>query len=210
MNPTPLENFLPYLNIQVDGVPRPFMMDALRQTCVEFCQQSLLFRETLAEYPLSADVNEYELEPSLCDSEVCRVLNVWVNGSLIPAVTVDTGIRLDTGSDADAPRAYYLLTPSVLVLTPTPSATGTLVVEIAYQPADDADEVPEPLYTRYRELIVRGAAARLLMMPNRPWTNVEHAALYRKLFWQALQTTARADHWDGFARPMQRPQGRFL
>ena len=209
MNPQALEDFLPHLNIQVDGVPRIFMLDALRLTCIEFCEQTLLFRETV-ELPISADVSDYELEPSLCDSEVCRILDVWINSARIRAITPDDGIRTNEIYDSATPTSYYTMDPALLTLVPTPSATADLKVSFAYKPEHDADNVPETLYTTYREIIVRGAAARLLIMPNRPWTNVEHGGLYRKLYWQALHTMARQDHWDGFTRQKQVVRGTFL
>lgn len=209
MNPKPLEDFLSFLNVQVDGVPRIFMLDALRETCVEFCEQTMLFRETIT-LPISADVSEYELEPSLCNSEVCRILDVWVNGARLRAATPDDAARINVVYEASTPLCYYALSPALLQLAPTPTVTADMEVSFAYKPAFDADNVPEDLYTRYREIIIRGAAARLMIMPKRPWSDVEHGAMYRKLYWQALHTTARADHWDGFTRQQQVMRGSFL
>lgn len=210
MDPRPLEDFLPDINILVDGVPRVFVISALRQTCIEFCEQSLLFREKLATMRTSADVGEYELEPSMCDSEVCRILNVWVNGSLLSACTPDQGVRAAASMAADHPVAYYALEPHLLQLTPIPSVAADLEVEIAFAPAFDAENVPDPLYTRHREPIVRGAASRLMLMPKRPWTDFEAARAYRALYWQYLHTVARTEHWTGHGRPVHRPTSYFL
>lgn len=210
MDPQPLEDFSPFLNIEVDGVPRPFMLDALRHTCVEFCQQTLLATETLPAITMSANVSEYELEPSLCDSEVARVLDVWVNGARIAPVTPTIGRQMLMRSDSSSPAAYYCTSPGELVVVPAPATASSLVVAVAVMPASDADNVPDMLYKNYRGAIIRGAAARLMLMPSRPWTNVEHGALYRKLYWNEMHSVHRADHWDGFAQPIQRPMGRFL
>ena len=210
MDPKPLEDFLPDVNIFVDGVPRVFMLSALRQTCIEFCEQTLLFREKLAVQPISIDVDEYELEPSLCDSEVCRVLNVWVNGSLISATTPDIGIRSSALYEGDVPQAYYCTEPNVLKLVPMPQTTGDLEVEIAYAPAHDAENVPMALYTKHREDIARGAAARLLIMPKRPWTDMSAGKLYRNLFWHHMHSVARSEHWSGYGRPVHVATSRFL
>lgn len=210
MDPKPLEDFLPDLNILVDGVPRVFMLGALRQTCIEFCQQTLLLREKLAILPISANVDEYELEPSLCDSEVCRVLNVWVNGTLISPTTPDIGVRAAGLYQSDLPSAYYCTEPSVLRLVPMPTAAAVLEVEVAYAPASDADNVPMALYTMHREDIVRGAAARLLIMPKRPWTDMTAGKVYRNLFWHHMHSVARSDHWSGYGRPVHVASSKFL
>ncbi len=210
MDPQPLEDFLMYLNVEVEGAPRPFMLDALRATCIEFCQQTLLATETLASQALSANVSEYELEPSLCDSEVARVLNVWVNGSLLSPVTPEIGRQLLATASTSSPAGYYCTAPGKLVLAPAPAASSTMSVAVAIMPAHDADQVPDMLFKNYRGTIIRGAAARLMLMPKRPWSDVKHGSLYRSLFWNEMHSTHRADHWDGFGRPMQRPAGSFL
>lgn len=210
MEPTPLSDFYPHLYAEVNGVPELLARNALRLTCIEFCQQTLLMRERLPDIPMSANVAEYELEPSICDSEVCRVLSVWVDGALTSAVTPAIGQRMDVSFESTTPRAYYLLTPHLITVTPTPTATATLSVEVAIQPDTTGDNVPKDLYDRYQGIIVRGAAARLMLMPAREWTNVKHGELYRRMYWTEMHNSARQDHWDGFAQPMQVPAGRFL
>lgn len=210
MDPRPLEDFLPDINILVDGAPRIYVLQALRQTCIEFCEQTLLFREKLAVQRLSADVDEYELEPSMCDSEVCRILNVWVNGTLIGATTPDLGVRGSAALASSQPVAYYCTEPHLIRMVPVPSVGADLEVEVAFAPAHDAEEVPSPLFTKYREDIVRGAAARLMLMPNRPWSDMKTAAVYRNLFWSHMHTVARSEHWLGHGRPVHRPTSTFL
>lgn len=210
MDPQPLEDFLPYLNVEVDGVPRIYMLDVLRQTCIEFCQQTLLVRETLPAQTLSADVSEYELEPSLCDSEVARVLDVFVNGARISPVTPVAGRNLQQSLSGSAPTAYYCATPGVLTVVPTPSSAVSMVADVAIMPQHDADNVPSLLYTHHRGTIVRGAAARLLLMPKRPWSSIEHGGLYRKLYWNEMHGVAKSDHWDGYGQPIHRPGASFL
>lgn len=210
MDPQPLEEFYPDLNILVDGVPQMFVNTALRRTAAEFCEQTLLLREKLAVQRISAGVDEYELEPSECDTEVCRILNVWVNGTLISPTTPDIGVRASARLESDTPVGYYCTTPSLLKLVPVPGVAADLEVEVAYAPAHDAAKLPGALYTRHREDIVRGAAARLMLIPNRPWTDVKMAGLYRQLFWSHMHSVARTEHWTGYGRPIHRPNATFL
>lgn len=55
-------------------------------------------------------------------------------------------------------------------------------ISLAVCPPDDTCELPEAYYSQYSDLLIMGAKALILRMNNKPWTNIQLAAVYDKSF----------------------------
>jgi hypothetical protein len=61
-----------------------------------------------------------------------------------------------------------------------------LKMKIVLAPDQTATEVPDILYDSWSEAIGAGAAAKVLMTPDKPWTNYEAAAVLQRMFNKAV------------------------
>ena len=86
---------------------------------------------------------------------------------------------------AAEPTAYYVDTDAAaLNLWPIPenASVDGLLVRAVLEPSDDATEVPDWIFKRFKQAIAFGAAAGLMEMTNKPWANVELAAVFSKKY----------------------------
>ena len=69
-----------------------------------------------------------------------------------------------------------------LMLMPTPATSGMLTMTVALKPSPDADGIDDSIFDEYREAIVHGALARLMLSPKKPYTNMQLAQYHYQLF----------------------------
>lgn len=73
---------------------------------------------------------------------------------------------------------------------------GTLEVSVVVQPSRSIESVPDLLGDKWFDVIRRGAMARLLAMPNQPWTNGNSAAYYEEHFREGIRLAKREVRHD--------------
>ena len=73
---------------------------------------------------------------------------------------------------------------------------GTLEVSVVVQPSRNIDSVPDSLGDKWFDVIRRGAIARLLAMPDRPWTNNRASAQYEAYFREGIALAKREVRQD--------------
>ena len=73
---------------------------------------------------------------------------------------------------------------------------GTLEVLVVVQPNRNIDSVPDSLGDKWFDVIRRGAVARLLSMPEQPWTNGRAAAFYENHFREGIELAKRETRRD--------------
>lgn len=140
----------------------------------------------------------------------------WVpTGAIIPFLTpaqMQFGDELWRTRTAAVPAAFtqeITSAQNVLVarISPGASVAGTDVLRarvvltthtyagIGATASDDQDVVvPEFLFHQYRDVVVRGALARLLRMGGRDWTDKRQAAEYQSIFeMDVLRARSQAD-----------------
>lgn len=157
--------------------------EKLRHAMKEFYLQSRAWRRVLGPLDVTINAPLVSLNPVDVNTQVVWVRRAWLQeGGVItnlkPAVVKVTETRVDK------PSSYYHESPSSLTLWPTPSATltGVLFVEAALTLADAATVIPDISATHHFEAIYNGALARLLAMPNKPWTDQAAATTYGRMF----------------------------
>ena len=77
------------------------------------------------------------------------------------------------------------------------AVTGAIVVKCTIRPLKAATGVDSKVAEDYEEQIVNGAIHKLLMMPDKPWSNPKLGMFYGKMFRNGCMT-ARARVNKGF------------
>lgn len=157
----------------------------IRQAAIEFCERTRLWRAE-DEFAVSADGCDAIMAPY--GAVIHEIEHAAFNGSGLDRVSTAfldqraQGWR--TGSLSGQP--HYLTQTEPNTVRVVPRAAGTLTLHLYLKPAQDADELPDWMIDQYREPLAHGALARILLIPNQSFTNVELGAAFGAAFQSKL------------------------
>jgi hypothetical protein len=99
------------------------------------------------------------------------------------------------------PSVFTMLNPNEVTLVPKPetSLLNALTGILAFAPLRKSTGIIDYIFEDYAEEIARGAAARLMMIPNQQWTDPKSGLGYRKQFTSDM-SNARAHVNQGQVR----------
>lgn len=182
----------------IEGLPEPAFLNAVRQSVIDFCEETLLLTETLAAISVVADQQSYSLTPLTSESRIISVENVKYK---VDGADNDQYKRLDPLSrlqedrhqagnwlfeESEQPSHFfnYQKSPATIYLWPIPteaSASG-LLVRVCLRPTDTATSVEDWLYNFHRKTISFGALGRLFAQKAMPWYDPQLSIYYNEKF----------------------------
>ena len=196
-----LSVFFPRLIPTVMGVSEPLAQQALIDSAILFCDQSLAVTATLDAVTVPIGTSAIELETP-DQTTVAQVLYVWFDKQLLNAQPFGqmTNIFRQDGQPEDY-VVEYIDEVANLILYPAPNKQikSGLLVRAALRPTRDATQVHDILYQRYVEAIIAGAQMYLHNMPDQAWTDYGRAQQCGVLA-RALANRARGDMMMGRAQ----------
>jgi len=180
------EAFLSRVMPEVAGCPEPVAIQAIKDTCIEFCTRSNALQQDLDPVTLIANQSEYDLEPP-AGYRVSRVMKVWRGDTeLTPAapdmIRVPDAYRATAGSAA--PTFYFQKTASTISFLDVPKVTERNVVTIraAITPTRASTTIDDEILELWAEEIAHGAKYRLMLVPGKPYSNPQSSAVEKALF----------------------------
>lgn len=197
--------------------PAPLIDQSVLQACSEFCRATHAVQEVSAQTLVAGQV-DYDVDVPV-GMLLTTVMAVWSNNRPLELVGTDEvrlglahvgdiGANLATRGD---PTCVFQKVPSGSVLSvypiPTTTYTNGLLVRAAFEPLGSATQVDDILFDRYGDDIAYGAVARILELPDQPFSNPNAAQRFRRLF-DASMDQARAVARTGQVRRTLRLQHR--
>lgn len=153
----------------VKDCPLAYIIQAVRDTVIEFCTETLIWQHTLPGINLTTSNKTYAVTSNVSQTMIHRVLEVTADNQRLRP---QTQYNWSSGKDA-----------IVLESNPPRNATAGLVVKVALKPTQEATEFHnDRLWDDYSGFFVSGTAARLLVQKATPWTDLTMAAQYRLEF----------------------------
>ena len=67
---------------------------------------------------------------------------------------------------------------------------GDLLIELSVMPSTDSCELPETLYSDWLDVLLMGTRAYIMLIPGRPWTNVQLGRAYMQEFEARIKKAA--------------------
>lgn len=187
-----LTEVLPYLSADPSD---PVTENAIKHAVIELCDGSWIWRVFADPLDIVAGEAHYDLEPP-SGSDVSSVLNVvaygqdnilpksvdWLHGNIPGWQTTPGTVRYFTQLDSEQ-----------IILAPLPDTTAVqgLTMFLALAPSLTSTSFPKWIATQYLYPIVQGALGRLMLMPNKPWTDLKSGMSHREGFSSAI-ANARA------------------
>lgn len=196
--------WFPDLAPHVPGCPSIIMAHELRRTAQTFFERSRAWRIDQAPIAVATGAETVPLAPSDATLDLVELEAVWYDGRRMEPVTVEeldksysTNWRDQTGT----PDRYLELVPGVLTIFPKPIADATegIRMRMIVKPSDTSTGLPVDIAKRYHDAVHIGAKARLMVYPNKPWSNPQMAGVYASSF-SAITDAAHASAAKGNVR----------
>lgn len=186
---TQIVDLLPYVTPFATSVPEPVAVHYIRQSLIEFCMRTRSWRD-VEEFDVTGE-NEEKL-PLPGQSALFEIEHAWFRSS-DTARWQDLDVKPFTALDQsfyDVPatektQALYLSQVSYDSVTLLPLATGFCKISMFLMPAQAADTFPSHIFKRFAQVISDGALAKILLIPEQPYTNPALAGVKDVAFNQA-------------------------
>lgn len=180
------DDILPWL---AGEPPAPLLQTIVRQALTELCAETGIWKLMPDPITVSPGVSTYELSPE-AGAVVSKVLQVEIGGDMIHARTIEWLNENIRGwmSERSTPKYYTQVNSHELILAPVPSTRVQLGLNVVatMQPARSATTIPAWLYDRYEADIQHGVLSKLMLMPDKAWTDLANGEDRRNQWLDAL------------------------
>jgi hypothetical protein len=175
-------SFLSEVMPTVNGCPSLVAINAIRNSAREFCRKSRYWQHDLTPFASVANQETYTLTPPE-DTEIVGIMKnpetdkeaVSFDGVTIEAANGWVPAEYETSTDENPSWFYVSISDGDYVIRPYPIVTQDLAdafeVKVVLMPSTTATDCDDRIYTDHLETIAAGALFRLLLIPNKPWTN---------------------------------------
>jgi len=182
------EVFLPEVMPYVHDVPEIVAVQAIRNACIQFCEETHYLQENLDPIAGQENVGEYDLDANDSNYKVVEIMQAYYGDQLlIPKAQEELNQIYRTSNWEDLKgNPYYYFRPRAsvvrLVTKPIITEQNKLKVKAAIAPKRSSTTVDEEIFERFLEYIAHGARARLYNTPNQPYYDPKTAMEYTKRF----------------------------
>lgn len=180
-----LSAFAKYVRPEVAGCPEIEILDAILRAGIQFCKESRAVKQP-SSITTVAGTSEYAitLPTGLIPEEILSVKRGQFDD--LEASSFHSFQNKNLHSISGAPGYFYMNESDKLVLGAIPNSAETLDVWLRVRPIEDATVLPDLLFSRYRYEIAHGAKSILMLMKDKPWTDIQQAGIYQTLFNDAI------------------------
>lgn len=196
-----LTNWEPYILPEIPAVPDPALQRAVRDAAIDFCHDTLIWKEWLDRISIAANDKDYTLSVPAALTAYAAIEGVYQvffketgadDDQFAPLdPTSEDDMEADLGSawmfaEAEQPSKFYMSAsdPTILNLYPIPTAVSTsgLLVRVYAKPLQTAVLLPDFLYNRHLNPIKHGALAKLFGTKGMPWYDPKEEAKWDGLY----------------------------
>lgn len=175
---------------RVEGCPRALVVDAMRNSCMDFCTRTRFLTTGVSVTLTGAEVPTFDLDTQVVDILEAKitdkkVLVTFLNdpdaeADTLGAAGYDYAIRFTDPNNAEITAADGQTAPSVA--TPI-----TVEMLIAIAPGPTSTEIHTDLWRKYSEALKHGALYRLYAEPNKVWSNPSSVGYHKDEFEEAIK-----------------------
>lgn len=187
---TSYTEFLPEVMPFARDVPEIVALQAVRNACIEFCEETRYLQVDNDAVTLVAGASDYELDAPN-GYKVIDVVEAWVGDQFLVPKSVEELTKIYRANDwrtmKGNPYYYYRGRMGVMTVVPQPVSPSTvtqsfLKCRVAIAPSRTSTAIDDDIFERFLEIIATGARARLYETVNQPYYDPQAAAICRKKF----------------------------
>lgn len=189
---TSYDDFLSRVLPEVPGCPELVAIQAIRDTAIQFCKESLIHQVNHDPIGTVAKKADYDLESPVEQTRVYKIMSLWFGGNKLtpasPDMVVDPTVYAQNiggkTTTYSTPQFYTQKDDVTVTLTPIPDQTvaRSITMRVALVPTRDSSSCEDFLYEDWVEPIAFGAVARLMQVPGKAYTNPQASTLYQGRF----------------------------
>lgn len=203
------EEFFPYVLPDVAGCPEITAIQAIRDSVINFCEQSLIHQVDHDPVSVVAKIPDYDIESPVGGHRVTKIMKAWYKGSELSPAAPDQ-VRDPSvynqrigGYQADysTPKFYIQKDASTFSLLPIPdqSLPAAITMRVALVPLRTSSSCEDFIFEQWVEPIAAGAVAKLQLSAGKPYSNPAAAAIHQATFIRGLNA-ARQKANRGYTR----------
>jgi hypothetical protein len=208
MATTLFSDFLSGILVDVPGCPDIAVEREIRNAAIQLCRRSLCWRQQLDPVAVFANIGAYTLDSPQFEARVIKIYDVVLTTpSVDPLFAPDlrqlhpkTVQWLDAQNpswrypQANLTANYQYMQPqyytqddaSQILLAGVPIMAGSLTILASLVPLMTATGMDSWVAEQHYEAIVHGAKARLMAIPQKPWTDFNAATWHITEFDKAI------------------------
>ena len=202
---TNYEAFFPYVLTEVAGAPEPLVLQAIRNSAIEFCEKSLILTRDHDPITVVTGVPDYDLEAPT-GYLVVKVQKAWLENNPIdpiaPDIVREAAVynRLFSSYNKESngtPRGYLQNDERSITIWPLPDKRypNGLTLRVALKPSRASAFIDDVIFEDYAEVVASGAISRLMLSVDKAYTNPQMAVVHRARFDQGINVArGRALH----------------
>lgn len=179
-----------YVLPEVLGCPEFTAERAIRDTCIDFCARTNLYRADVLTIVAVPNVTDYELDAPT-GTEANHVTAILRNGRPLTAVPYEDAFMRIEVSDRSPPQYYAQYDNNNLLIGPKPAERENLKAIYTLKPTQRSTSIPDTIGLEWREAIVSGALFRLQMMSGQPWLDGASASANAQIYERAIGAAIR-------------------
>jgi hypothetical protein len=180
--------FLPEVMQFVKDVPEVVALNAIRNSCIEFCQETRYIQQHLDPMAGVANIGTYDLEANEGTYKIADIVECWYGDQFLVPRSIEQLTQIYRTTDWNTldgnPYYYYRPSSQEIRLVPYPQITQANKIRVlaALKPSRASTTVQEEIFERFLEDIAYGARARLYNTPNQPYYDLKTSMEYLKRF----------------------------
>ena len=209
---TPYSTFLTKVSPEVPGCPLSVAEDAVREAAIEFCEKGWAWIHTPAAISSVANQGTYAFTPPV-GAMVSRVLQAWYdNRQLVPRTADQLAEDYANWTTVTGSPKYMIQNDEenlTVVPNPTAAVVDAITMRVALRPTRASTDIETRIYEHHLDAIAMGAKAKLMMMADKTWSNLNMAATYQSMFDDKI-AVARYKAQKGYGRATRRVAGSFF
>lgn len=170
----PYDEFLPEVMQFCPDVPEHIAINAIRNTCIDFCTKTYYWQINVAPISVVNGQANYVV-PTPADTKLVGIISAYYDTNLLIPQPPDTLANIYRMGDwqqvQGSPQYFTQIIKPEIVLVPYPyeDQANILSIRAAIAPTRDSEEVTSELYENFLDEISNGARAILYGTPGQPY-----------------------------------------
>tara|TARA_Y100001937_G_C7055852_1_gene301355 strand:- start:168 stop:791 length:624 start_codon:yes stop_codon:yes gene_type:complete len=170
-----------HVRTEASGCPDFVIERAVRDSVIEFCIKTDVYRLDPEDIQVIDGIDEYDLTIPV-GTELNHIIDIYRGRHSLTPVSYTRLLEVTgDGSDKGVPQYYSQLDNTVFYLGPVPNKNETLKVFYSVKPTSTSRSIPDTIGKEHREALVHGTLYRLQMMANQPWSDMNAAQSNKSL-----------------------------
>ncbi len=180
-----------YVRPEAHGAPDFLVERAIRESAIDFCVKTDVYRLEPEDFLVIPSITEYELSIP-AGTELNHIVDIYRNKQTLQPVSYTRLLEITgDGTSKGKPNYYSQRDNTQFYLALTPNERETLKALYSLKPSPSSLSIPDTIGEEYKEPLVHGAIYRLQMMTSQPWSNMGAAQSNKALFDQRTGQVTR-------------------